>query len=197
MFCNGLKFAVITAGIITLSVSCKNKPTEEVNVNTNNVDELYYSSSQFINDQWNTNKLQPFVVLRVINENGKSDSAYLQQDESLFKEFSTFFTAADIAKKEYLGKYNYTENFDQASGFAFLTYTAKEPDLFTQKVEISMDPYSSKIMAVYIETKDDGFFKTNSQKILYTLDKGIFIQEYSKTLFLDKKERKLAYLYKY
>lgn len=192
------KILLITSISIIGATSCKNNTTsKEIDVVSNNTDELYYSSTQFINDQWNTNKQQPYVVLRVVNENGKSDSAYLQQDEKLFKEFSKYFVAADIAKKEFLGKYNYSENFDQESGFAFLTYTAKDPELFTQKVEISMDPYSSKIIAVYIETKDEGIFSSNNQKILYTIDKGIFIQEYSKTLFSDRKERKLAYLYKY
>src|SRR5690606_16795954 len=121
------KILLITSISLICATSCKNNNTSnEIDVASNNTDELYYSSTQFINDQWNTNKQQPYVVLRVVNENGKSDSAYLQQDEKLFKEFSNYFVAADIAKKEFLGKYNYSENFDQESGFAFLTYTAKD-----------------------------------------------------------------------
>ncbi len=169
------KFLVSSVALYTLLISlsaCNSSSEKNTNsVATKSTDELYFSSTQFITDQWNINKLQPYVILRVINEDGKSDSTYINQDETIFKEFSKYFVAADIAKSNLLDKYEYSENFD--------------------------DPYNSKVKAVYIETIDDGWFNSTSQKILYTVEKGAFIQEYTKTMFSSLKERKMAYLYKY
>lgn len=121
----------------------------------------------------------------------------MNQDSVIFHQLSDYFIKADISNPDFVSQYEYSESYDNASGMVFLHYIAKDPKSFTQKVELTMDRFTSKLLNVYVETQHNSFFNDKSQKLLYSADKGFFIQEYEKRIFSDPKKTILNYYYKY
>lgn len=159
--------------------------------------EGFISLKDIFDDQWKIKKDQPYVLLKTIKYNDTVDSSFVDQDSTLFHQLAAYFTKADISNPDYVPLYNYSESYDNESGMVFLHYIAKDPNAFTQKMELTMDRYTSTLMNVYVETNHKSFFNHKSQKLLYSTEKGFFIQEYENRIFSDPKSTVLNFYYKY
>lgn len=183
--------ALIGTSIVFLSCnSDTNTPDESLENGLINLKEVF-------DDQWRIKKDQPFVLLKTITYDDKVDSSFVNQDSVLFYQLSDYFIKADISNPDFISQYDYSESYDNASGMVFLHYIAKDPKSYTQKLELTMDRFTSKLLNVYVETQHNSFFNDKSQKLLYSADKGFFIQEYEKRIFSDPKKTVLNYYYKY
>jgi hypothetical protein len=76
-----------------------------------------------------------------------------------------------------------------------ITYTAKDPNLFVQRLDINYDNISGKIDVVYAETNDDGLLRQKQQKLSYYVGKKVIVQETEKGVF--SKEKNLIVTYEF
>ncbi len=158
-----------------------------------NKEDLYFSTKDFLDDQWKNRENQPYMLTRIITLNDRSDTAFVAWDSTFFATIRAPFDAADIGKRNLLGKYDFSVTEDNISGAYNLTYDAKTPELLTRKVIISMDSYNQRVRSVYIETMEDNRLHFRSQKLLYQPDVVIQIQEFEKTDVSGPKELRVIY----
>lgn len=188
-----LRNFIALVGISLVCFSCKN----DTSTPDENLDSGFINIKEVFDDQWRLKKDQPFVLLKTITYDDQVDSSYVNQDSTLFHQLSEYFIKADISNPDFKDQYEYSESYDNTSGMVFLHYIAKDPKAFTQKMELTMDRFTSKLLMVYVETQHHSFFNNKSQKLLYSVDKGFFIQEQEKRIFSDPKKTILNYYYKY
>jgi len=158
-----------------------------------NKEDLYFSVKDFLDDQWKNRENQPYTLTRIIMLNDRSDTAFVAWDSAFFATIRVPFDAADIGKREFLGKYNFSVTEDNISGAYNLTYEANLPELTTRKLIIAMDRYNQRVRSVYIETIEDNQLHYRSQKLLYIPDRTIQIQEFEKTNVSNSKNLTVTY----
>ena len=187
-----MSFRVLSIAILAFTiVSCKKNHADTPNSVGN---ERYFSIVQFAEDQWATFHGQPFSLTKIVSENGKVDSSYLSalQMDWGTEVFKVFF-ATDISDKKYFGHYNFSsfdENTNQTHVYA---YEAKDEDLFTRKLWITIDPYNNRILSIYIETRKDVDAKQEVQKLYYKPKKLIQIQEFENSSTGLKMEKEIKF----
>jgi hypothetical protein len=156
-------------------------------------DGTYYSIRSFARDQWNTFKEQPYVLSRTITFNGARDSALVQATDVPWGQIFKMIAETDISDPKFLDKYNFTmfvENMTQTRNFL---YEAKDPALFTQKLQIAADMFNNKIRSVYIETAKKSFWNSETQKFLYSPVTSLQIQQHSDPLIGSSKDLVIDY----
>lgn len=177
---------------ITL-VSCKNNGPAAQQENGGTTGAGYFSVKQFIKDQWDTYRGQPFGLQKIIYLNGKTDSSMISAyDMDWGTVFKTFFET-DISDPKFLGRYNFTSFPDDATETQNFYYEAKEDGLFTRKLQISADNVSHKVRSIYIETAKNGKWSNFSQKLFYMPLKTISIQEFEWAQTGPSKELRVEY----
>ncbi|MES2480280.1 MAG: hypothetical protein V4561_14440 [Bacteroidota bacterium] len=181
-------FVLIT---VLFLFSCKNK--EEAKAMPNNAGGTYFSIKDFTKDQWSTFHGQPFVLHQYITLNGKTDSAIvsaLTMKWSLI--FKTFFET-DISDPKFLEQYDFSMFEESTTDTRTFTYIAKDPALFTQKLQIAADMYNNKIRNIFIETQKQTFWNTQTQKLFYSPLRVIQIQEHNDPLIGRQKDLVIEY----
>lgn len=171
--------------------SCKKK--EEPLTKTSNAAGTYFSIKDFTKDQWKTFHGQPFVLHQHITLNGKTDTSIvsaLTMKWSLI--FKTFFET-DISDPKFLEQYDFAMFEESTTETRTFTYTAKDPALFTQKLQIAADMYNNKIRNIFIETQKQTFWNTQSQKLFYSPLRVIQIQEHNDPLIGRQKDMVIEY----
>lgn len=131
----------------------------------------------FIKDQYDIYYGQPLTLYQITTVNGKQDSALVNVNTMDWGMILSTFFAADIGYPRFLGHYRSELIDDPLTGTRTRTYEAKDPDLFTRRVDINVDPSNNRIQSVYIETakEENGLHK--QQKLLYIPLNLIQIQE--------------------
>ena len=171
--------------IIILFSSCKEETAEE---RIAKLGITYFSVNQYIYDQWTNYKDVPFTILKTENINGKIDSSYTNSEKLDWVPIIKIFFETDIGDVEMLGHYKFSQYEDKEDKTVNFYYEANESYLFTRKLLISADPFTSHIKAIYIETQNHSMiFGDTKQKLYYAPLKTIQIQKYEKPLFSDKK----------
>lgn len=153
----------------------------------------YFSIKDFTKDQWKTFHGKPYVLHQYVTLNGKTDSIMLNaltMKWSLL--FKTFFET-DISDPKFLDRYDFDMFEEPTTQTRTFTYTAKEPELFTQKLQIAADVYNNKIRNIYIETVKESFWNVQRQKLLYSPVHVIQIQEENDPLIGSTKNLSIAY----
>lgn len=190
------KFIVYTGVVVTLiaclATSCKKK--EDKKDEYANWQGNYFSVRQFALDEWNTFVGEPFVIMKTISvDNKKIDTTYTNSDTINWTPiFETFFNT-EISDRKYLGKYNFTQFDDNDDDTHNFFYEAKEDDLFTRKLLISIDGYTKMVRGIYVETEKGSLGASTVQKLYYRPMKTIQIQTIEKSLFGSKKHTVLQY----
>lgn len=161
--------------------SCKEKPAEE---DYSKETGSYFSVRQYALDQWNTFMGEPFLIVKTVRVNdGKWDSSYTNSDTldwgAIFHEF--FLT--EISDRQFLGKYKFTQFDDNEDETHNFFYEAKEEDLYTRKLLLTIDQYNQMVRGIYIEAAKSSPFEERLVKLYYKPMKRIQIQETVKPLF--------------
>lgn len=183
--------------LISACVACKPSNSPNSTINTNDTTETYFSVNTFLTNQWSYLKEQPLVLLKTVKEDNKVDSSYVPLDSTLFAEISAPFLASDISTVEDIGKYSFSFSEDNSTDLIFLQYDALEEQLFCRKIVITAQAENKRIISVYIETQKSSFFNSTAQKMNYTTNGTVIIQEYSKDLFYSPDEKIISYFQKY
>jgi hypothetical protein len=161
--------------------SCKKKEPQD---DYSDVKGNYFSIYQYGLDAWNNFGRPPFVIIKTKRvDEGKTDSSYTNSDTiSWAPIFNTFF-ATDISDRKFLGQYNFNQFDDEQDNTHNFFYMAKDPDLYTQKLLITIDKETTKVRGIYIETFEKTTLKETTKKLYYNPMKTIQIQTYTKPLW--------------
>ncbi len=174
--------------ILLLIASCKkdaHSPTADTSGGT------YFSIIQFADDQFHTFGGQPYTLHKIVTLNGKVDSSL---ESALTMDWAAVlkpFFASDISDKKYLDRYHFSMFEDDITDTRNFFYEAKDPDLFTKKLQISSDALNNKIQSIYIETEKNG----KVQKLFYKPVKLIQIQEVESSFLGKDKNLKVEYYF--
>jgi len=182
-------FLIAIACTFSLS-SCKEKAFEMF-ANTKGT---YFSINLFIIDEWQTHAGEPISFQKTVKLNGKVDTSYTNVINMDWKSILKIFSATDISDRKFLGKYNFSQfddNFDNTHNFM---YVAEDPNLYTQKLLITMDNATNKVKGIYIETQKSNFWNETHQKLYYAPVRTIQIQQYDKPMLGSKKELLVKYV---
>ena len=176
---------MLIALLVVSSLSCKKKSTTDplANIKGN-----YFSIRQFALDEWNTFHGEPFIIVKTVRVGkGKPDSSYTNSDTINWTPiFKTFFET-DISDRKFLGQYTFTQ-FDDNTDFTHnFFYKANDEDLFTQKLLITIDQQTNKVIGIYMETLKHSFWDDCTQKLYYNPLKTIQMQSDCKPRFSSKK----------
>lgn len=169
-----------------LCVSCKKKEDKS---NLDDVKGNYFSIKQFELDQWNTYSGEPFLILKTVTLNKKTDSSYTNSDTISWAPIFKTFAETDISDRKFLGQYNFNQFDDNQDGTHNFFYQAKEDyeDLFTRKLLITIDQQTNKVKGIYIETYKKYFGGEVTQKLYYAPMKTIQVQTDDRPLLGSKK----------
>jgi len=159
--------------------------------------ETYYSIKGFLDDQWRYLEGQPITLLRVATFNGHSDSSFVRLDSTVWKEIRKQFDPSDIAESRFLGQYDFSMYDEDALNQIVLSYTAKNNDLLTQKLNIGMDNVNHRIRTIYIETRKSNRTYETSRKLTYIPRQVISIQAFEKSVISKRENMRVAYYFKY
>lgn len=153
----------------------------------------YYSINTFTRDQWDMYYGQPYVLEKVAILNGKRDSSLVPIGDIDWGPILKIFSATDISNKKFLGQYEFSLFDNNMAASKVFYYQAKNPKLFTQVLEINVDPFNSRIRSIYIETAKHSFWNDKTQKLYYAPLKTLQIQETETPFMGEKKELKVTY----
>ena len=171
--------------MIISGVSCKKKKAADPNANVRG---NYFSIRQFALDEWNTFQGEPFVILKTVREDkGKPDSSYTNSDTINWNPIFTAFFETDISDRKFLGQYTFTQFDDNVDFTHNFYYQANDPDMFTQKLLITIDAQGGLITGIYVETVKHSFWDDVTQKLYYNPMKTIQLQKDDKPRFGSRK----------
>jgi hypothetical protein len=167
--------------------SCKEKDKDDKE-DFSKVKGNYFSIQQFGLDQWNNFPVPGCGIVKTVRkDNGKTDSSFTNSDALDWASIFKVFFETDISDRKFLGQYKFSQFDDPADGTHNFFYEAKDEDLFTQKLLITIDQHTNKVRGIYIETLKKGFIKGETiQKLYYRPYHTIQIQKDEKTTFGSK-----------
>lgn len=197
-----LWYILMAAGVAGWSTSCKPGTGDRAGIVQDTVAEQedegkFFSIKEYLEGQRDLLAGQPYVLLKVVEKNGKSDSSYIDGDTKFFEELNAYFAPTDISDNILKNKYGVEQSHDFGNAMLFLYYNALDEKLLTQKVQLSIHDETFKVLSVYIETNKSGWFKSRSAKLNYNTEKSVVIQEYEKSLFSDPVTTIIKYYYSY
>lgn len=165
------------AVLFAVLMACTSRKASEQNQTQSAEAGSYFSIIQFAKDQIDTYAGQPFTLVKTVTLNGKTDSCFVQSLRMDWADVLKVFFESDISNPKFLDKYQFTEFEESATDSRVFFYEAKEPGLFTRKLQISVDPLTNKIRSIYVETEKIGKLSTRAQKLFYRPVNLIQIQE--------------------
>ena len=190
-----LKFTGTIAALIILiamtGTSCKKKQDQISAADT--MTGNYFSVNQFMLDEWNTFAGEPFMISKSVKEGDKIDSSMTNSDTINWAPLVKTFAETDISDRKFLGQYKFSQFDDNADQTHNFFYEALDEDLFTRKLLITIDRFTSRVKGIYIETEEKDLFDDKIQKLYYKPLKTVQIQTDDKPLMGSKKYTVVQY----
>ncbi len=178
--------------LIVLFASCKKKDTKDPYAD---IQGNYFSIRQFALDQWNTFRGSPFLILKTVKNGNKTDSSYTNSDTLNWGNIFKVFFETDISDRKFIGQYTFTQFDDNQEGTHNFYYKANDPDLFTQKLLITIDQINNKVKGIYIETYKKTLWDECKQTLFYYPMHTIQIQTDDKPVIGSKNYSVLQYYF--
>jgi hypothetical protein len=184
-------YGTLLVTLVALTVAgCKKKtkdPKEEIKGN-------YFSVRQFALDEWNTYAGEPFLINKTVRVNDVLvDSSTTNSDTLNWGNIFKIFFETDISDRSFLGLYGFNQFDDNADDTHNFFYEAKDDDLDTKKLLITISQYNNKVKGVYIESVKKDMFDETLYKLYYKPMKTIQIQSTETPLFGSKKHTVTEY----
>ncbi len=165
---------ILVALVAINFASCKKKAPKE---DYSNIQGNYFSIYKCALDEWNNYTGMPFAIIKTTRINkGKYDTSLSNSDTINWAPILLTFFATDISDRKYLGQYNFNQFDDNEDETHNFIYLAKDPDMFTQKLLITIDQKTMKVKGIYIETYKKTVTEERTQKLYYNPLKTIQIQ---------------------
>jgi len=140
----------------------------------------HFSVKLYLDDQWQIKKNDPYTLMKTTERGGKKDSVLVPLDSMLWVKMTAPFMAADISDKKYLGWYRVETYEDDVTETNHLNYQAVDPASFTQKMDLAVNPVSSNVRALYIETLEKKGNLTIGRKMQYRPDEILQVITFEK-----------------
>ena len=176
-----------------LLVSCKG--TKEVDEAFAKEKGTYFSIKRFILDEWTTHAGEPISFAKTVTENDKiTDTGFVNVEHMDWPSILGTFVETNIGERSFLGQYSYTETPDSLDYTINMLYMANSKDLFTQKLLLTVDMRTMKLMGVFIETYRKTFWNEQRQRLYYAPATVIQIQQYDEPLIGKSKSKIIKYI---
>lgn len=172
--------------------SCKKADTAKNEAN-NELKGEYFSIIEFAQDQWIENRGQPLGIVKKVYFNGTVDSTMTNAIEMDWASVFKVFFETDISDEKFLGQYDFSAFEEQSTTSKSFYYEAKNPKLYTRKLQIMADYFSHKITSIYIEAQKTDRIGTKNIKLFYSPLETISIHEVETSKTGDKKELRVVY----
>lgn len=138
----------------------------------------YFPLTAYIRDQYVFHAGQPYTIERILTLNGERDSSIIYALTADWAAIAKPFFAADISPLKYLDRYAFSEYDEVATDAHVLAYDAKELDLPTRRLVVSLNPVNRQMVKnIYVERAERGFWSSREQKLYYDAGRYISIQE--------------------
>lgn len=160
--------------LLLFTAACSRKKQEVKEPEIPDNAPTYFSIRDFIKDQWETYKMQPYTLERVITGDGKKDSSLVSAYEFELGEIMETFIKTDIGHKKFLGKYDFNMVEDMTTFTRTYYYEANDPEMYTKKLQIITNPENNRVKNIYIEAVEKS---GKTIKLYYAPVKLIRIQE--------------------
>jgi len=159
--------------------------------------QTHFSIRDYLDQQWDLKKDNPYTLLKVVIANGKRDSTYVPLDSALWYTVMQPFYVADISDKKYLGWYRFDSFEDDEAEEIHIHYEAIAPDTIMRKMDIAANRYSGMVNLVYMETRHKAGNVITTRKMTYKRDDFIQIIASEKTEGKPAVESVTEYRFKY
>ncbi|MBL7766136.1 MAG: hypothetical protein JNJ58_08595 [Chitinophagaceae bacterium] len=138
----------------------------------------------------------PYTYKLIQSDGSEKDTSYLKAKDVKWKDLKKQFLEANLYRKELDKHYKIDIFHDTLYGTLTMLLTALDPDAYTSSFSLKARSSDNKIISVYIEARDAGFFSTTEYKLLFVNGRTLQVQESIKRLFGSRKERltKLVFL---
>jgi len=175
--------------LLMFLISCSEKEPEKDTASEG----TYFSIMQFAKDQWDTHKGQPFGIKKTVYLDGAADSTVTNAFELDWAPILKVFFETDISDKKFIGQYNFSafRGVDEKTNGFY--YEAKNPKLYTKKLQITAHDVTGKIQSIYIEAGKSDRMGSKNLKLFYTPLSSITIQEMETSRTGQKKELRVVY----
>lgn len=185
-----MKFRIILYLVFLLPfISCSKQNSDS----NKEGESIYFSISQFLDDQWDLLNGQPYTLRKKIVINGNVDTGVQHLDSVFFSHIREIFDKSDISNPKFESKYN-VEHI-QESMFHTLNFTAQDEDLYTQLLVVNMDYENNRVLNIYIETKQETLFHDKITKLTYAPLRFIQIIEKEKSFLSSPKNIEINYVF--
>lgn len=184
-------FQILIPLLLTMLLACSKKTENVKSLSSKSAG--YFSIKDFTKDQWKTFHGKPYVLHQFVTLNGKTDSVMINALTMKWSHVFKKFFETDISDSKFLERYDFDMFEEPTTQTRTFTYTAKEPELYTQKLQIAADLYNNKIRNIYIETVKESFWNVQRQKLLYSPVHVIQIQEENDPLIGSTKNLSIVY----
>jgi hypothetical protein len=161
-----------------------NNTTDAVNsgigpIPVEDTSDRYFSIKEYFEDHWGNRRQNPYTLLKVVKHNQKVDSSFVPLDDNKFQIVIAPFVAADISDKQFLGWYKFSDFTEDITSRIHYYYEAVKPELFLQKMDVSLDEFTKLIKGVYLETRREVNGEIYTQKLDYTADQLFRLQDFA------------------
>jgi len=137
----------------------------------------------------------PNTFLKVEFKNNQKDSSYLKAEQVNWKEINDLFAKANLYQKQLDKQYLITVISDTLSPTMTLLYSSLNPQNYIRKLSINAESTDNKILSIYWETQDEGFYSSEEKKILYVVGKTLQIQQFNKKVLASGKKKIIQYVF--
>lgn len=146
-----IKSISLSIYIFILILSCGNpsEPTSQPQASPDSVQ--FYTTTTFFKDQINYVSLLKKSIYLYHTVNSKTDSVLL--DSTQFSSLVSAFIAKDISSAEIKKNYKETVFQDASTGSYTLNYTAVNPEVIVQGVDILLDEESNQVKRIFIRSR--------------------------------------------
>lgn len=176
--------------LLILFTACNNKNTQE---NAEQAQGSYFSIVDFTIDQWNTHRGEPYGIKKTVYLNGTVDSSFTNAISMPWAPVFKVFFETDISDEKFIGRYDFSAFEETTTVSKSFVYEAKDPKLYTRKMQIVADYFTDKVTSVYIEAEKKDRLGTKSVKLFYEPLRSISIQEIETTKTGERKEMRVLY----
>lgn len=167
------RFAALTMSLFLLATACRQ---EQKQIPVKPAGPTYFSVQQFILDQFDLFRDQPFVFIKVASMGSSADTSFAAADTMDWASVLQPFANADISDTAMLGKYRYSEFDEPLTQQHILLYEARQPELSTRKLMIAADQETGRIYSIYMDVNLPG---GATERLFYAPLKLIQIQRFS------------------
>lgn len=174
--------------------SCKRNAGNKGDVSRGtDTSQSYFPLARFVTGQMHLYNGQPISLYRIEKKGEQRDTAIVNSLTMDWALIIRAFRGADISDPKFVGRYNVSFFEEDVTGNRTLVYEAREPELFTRQLQVTIDPLTGNVVSIYVETAENGTWRSTSQHLLYKANKLIQIQQDDNPMFGKRKKIHVDY----